>query len=650
MRRSLKIVLLFVFCSAFIARANQPVFEIDHTKEGLNIEQFISSYKDDNNLTIATISKLNDDAFTPFSWQKVPNDSMAYWLKIVMHNNSGKDDAFIIGTSYFDFLTCYTNNNGTWNVQYAGNNFSNDNKSILFGSNSYFEIELKQNETQTVYFLATNENKLLHQYSPLPFSVYSRPYLLNQQENQKKFNYFFLGAILIMTLYNLALFVQLRTKMYSLYVLNNLVIILFVLAQTGMLSAFLFSTFKYHEHLILILGNIAFIFYVLFSKEVLNLKNHQPKLDKVLKYMLLVWPLPLLFVFANQPLIAVGIGGVGALVVYTLIIRASIRAIKSGNNSAKYFLIGNIFYYTGIVISILQIGFILPPVMVGLTAINYVEIGSIIELSLFSLMLGYQINEMRQELVNKELEKEKLIRLEEQRLAHFIVAKNEELEQKVKRRTESLERSNEENKQMLLEKEILLKEIHHRVKNNLQLTASLLNLQSKKTDNKEIKRILNDGQMRLKSMSLIHQNLYQNNTFSQINLENYLQQLIRAISFSFDQKEKPITINLNADVNMKLDNAIPVGLIANELITNAYKHAFEGRDSGVIDISITRIESNDYCMEVRDNGVGMDLKLIKNKTLGVSLVEMLTTQMGGKLEVGIENGTWFKITFPEHIE
>ena len=197
-------------------------------------------------------------------------------------------------------------------------------------------------------------------------------------------------------------------------------------------------------------------------------------------------------------------------------------------------------------------------------------------------------------------------------------------------------------RQSLKEKEILLREVHHRVKNNLQIIVSLLNLQAKKIMNEEALNQCNEAKRRIYSMALVHEKLYQSEDLASIEFGNY----IRTISSELTREMESITLEQDLDkVYLGIDIAIPCGLIINELITNAVKHAFpDGR--GTISIML-KVEKNEYRLTVRDDGIGLsiDIDVAATDSLGLQLVNILTEQIDGRLEVEREGGTAFTITF-----
>lgn len=206
----------------------------------------------------------------------------------------------------------------------------------------------------------------------------------------------------------------------------------------------------------------------------------------------------------------------------------------------------------------------------------------------------------------------------------------------------------ERENQNLKEKETLLREIHHRVKNNLQLIVSLLNLQSGAVNDPETKTALIESQYRVKSMALIHQLLCQSNMLSKVDFSAYLNQMIHSLQSTYMKPGRNIRCNVSAeDIEFDIETAIPLGLIINELVTNAFKYAFNGSNEGRIDITVMKPLVNQYLIEVSDNGSGMpeNFHLEKTKTLGHKLVNLLTRQIDGKISYHRNKGTVFRISF-----
>jgi two-component sensor histidine kinase len=200
------------------------------------------------------------------------------------------------------------------------------------------------------------------------------------------------------------------------------------------------------------------------------------------------------------------------------------------------------------------------------------------------------------------------------------------------------------------EKETLLREIHHRVKNNLQIISSMLNLQGNYLTDKKAILAISESMGRVKSMALIHQMLYQHERFSSIDMHEYIVQLSHAISSSFESQKKDIRLIFNLErLMIDIDTAIPIGLIVNELITNAFKYAFINHSGGTIDIALNKIEEDTFCLKIADNGIGIkNANAQKNtNTFGLNMVDVLTRQIKGKLIRDNKIGTSYLLKFKE---
>lgn len=206
-------------------------------------------------------------------------------------------------------------------------------------------------------------------------------------------------------------------------------------------------------------------------------------------------------------------------------------------------------------------------------------------------------------------------------------------------------RAKNEIKNSLQEKELLLREVHHRVKNNLQIISSLLNLQSGYVKNKDDLELFKDSLSRIKSMAFIHEQIYQSSNFINIEFSEYVQNLMTYLLYYYTPDHESIKLNINVeDVFMDLNTSIPCGLIINELVTNSLKHAFHGKP-GEICIDLHSIDDNQYMLTVADNGTGFPESFdFKNtETLGLQLVNSLVKQFDGTIELDSSNGTKFKI-------
>ncbi|UOK41871.1 MULTISPECIES: sensor histidine kinase [Flavobacterium] len=221
-------------------------------------------------------------------------------------------------------------------------------------------------------------------------------------------------------------------------------------------------------------------------------------------------------------------------------------------------------------------------------------------------------------------------------------------QKEIQQKNDEISAKNETIKESLAEKEMLLKEIHHRVKNNLQIISGILELQNLNIIDENAKVILKEGQSRIQSIALIHKTLYQSENFSKVPFQNYLSELIQAIQSAFHNNTK-INIDVEAnEIELGINTAIPLSLIINEIMTNCFKHAFKNRENGNIKINLTK-ENDIYKLIVKDDGIGLseDFNPKKLQSIGFDLIIGLTRQLEGNFDWKNNNGTTIIITFKD---
>jgi two-component sensor histidine kinase len=200
----------------------------------------------------------------------------------------------------------------------------------------------------------------------------------------------------------------------------------------------------------------------------------------------------------------------------------------------------------------------------------------------------------------------------------------------------------------LREKEQLLKEVHHRVKNNLQIVSSLLNLQSENITDEKYLGLIKESQNRINSMALVHEMLYKSKDLSKIELKQYIEKLCSSVNMSYSSPEKAIIFdyNIESGIFLAIDMMIPIGLMLNEILSNSFKYAFPEKKKGVISIELTR-SKNEIKMKVFDNGIGLkkNFDIKKTGSLGMQLVQMLGDQIDAGVSVSSDKGTRYEISF-----
>jgi len=211
-------------------------------------------------------------------------------------------------------------------------------------------------------------------------------------------------------------------------------------------------------------------------------------------------------------------------------------------------------------------------------------------------------------------------------------------------------RAEQQLKDSLEEKDLLLKEVHHQVKNNLQVISSIFSLQSQAIADPQALAIFEESQNRISSMALIHEKLYQSEGLANIDFADYIRDLASHLLASYNVNPDRVATDLRIDnIHLTLDSAIPCGLLINELVSNSLKHAFPGDRGGHISIELGAIAPGTLRLQVTDDGVGLPegLDLAQTNSLGMCLIDSLTRQLAGTLEVANTPGACLRVTFPQ---
>lgn len=231
----------------------------------------------------------------------------------------------------------------------------------------------------------------------------------------------------------------------------------------------------------------------------------------------------------------------------------------------------------------------------------------------------------------------------------YLIFKSKKQNQYLKLQEEKTNKANMQLEAALQEKELLLKEIHHRVKNNLQIVVGLLELQSNRVDAEPVKKALLESISRVRSMSLVHQKLYMGNDLGKVDVKDYISSLIREIEFSNNKGTHKLGKELVfPELVFDIDTIIPVGLIITELLTNSFKYAFS-QNGPFLSIEIQFVENGKYLLIYQDNGPGLpeNFEIAKSRSLGMRLVQQLSRQLNGEIKYIYENGAKFLVTFED---
>jgi PAS domain S-box-containing protein len=244
--------------------------------------------------------------------------------------------------------------------------------------------------------------------------------------------------------------------------------------------------------------------------------------------------------------------------------------------------------------------------------------------------------------INIDVTARKIAEREREDLLGQLGSLNAELEDRVRDRTSQLTAA-------LKEREVLLQEVHHRVKNNLQIISSLINLQMRKVKDIDNRSGLEECRRRVEAIALIHEQLYQAKDYAQVPFSDYVKRLVANVFHATSMSHPAVTLGIDVEaIALPVDKAIPCGLILNELITNALKHAFPGGRAGSIHIALRQTAGDEVILAVRDDGVGTPENIAPSAaaSLGMKLIERLVSQIHGRLDVVHQDGMTFRVTFP----
>lgn len=379
--------------------AAQSPIQFDNENYSLNIEDKMQY------LLSSTTSKITDirgREFEDLISSKNLKSNHCYWLKFKLVTTNNSNSKFCLSVSKFRNINLYKNDSL---ISKGGLGFPISDREINYKSESILEFEQKLNSTETYYIKIDSNSLDPFEYESIPFSLSTQKEVVKQGEKSRYYLLFFLGGIILMTLYNLALYWQIKESHYLYFVFHNLMILIFVLTQSGWLETYLIDHYKYHETLILVVGNFSMITYLLFATSILDFKKHNKKFYTFIMNFIWIWPLFLIPIFFGYQLISLAIGSILSIAVYNLVLIQTIKAIKRGSISAKYYLAGNVFLYLGTIFSVLMINNVLPNHILGFSPMEFVELGNLLELTLFSLTLGAAIQEMQQRLTTSNLQR-----------------------------------------------------------------------------------------------------------------------------------------------------------------------------------------------------------------------------------------------------
>lgn len=535
------------------------------------------------------------------------------WIKFTLHNI---ENEAILKIIEFD-------NPLVTNINFYENNNLKESEGLLNKSierksvNPVFHIKLEKDETKTYYIEASSKKTSLS----LKLNLYSYEAFYKQEIIQQIILSLFFGGMIVLALYNLSIYFMIKDISYFYYVGYIITLVFHHLLYVGFANLYLFDSafMEYVVRYAAIFIALPVLFLALFSKSFLQI-NQYPKINFILNILIaLLVSSVILFIFTNylEPY-----RNVISILVMLYLFFITFYAFLKRNEQAKLILFGwTAILFAGSLMYLSSSGIIED----DLSSYYIIEIAFILEALVFSIALANRIKRLQD-----EKEKMQLSLITEQK-------ENEaRLNKIVSNKTNNLIVA-------LEEKEILLKELNHRVKNNMQTIISLIRLQNDEINDSKINILLTTIQNRISAMSHLHELLYQKDTITFVDANEYFEKIISEIQQSF---EHDIDVIYDINCNLSSESAIYCGLILNELLTNSFKHAFDKNKTGIVNISFFG-KNKEYKLVYSDNGKGYNPN-IKKSSLGLTLIETLAKkQLKAEMNISTNEGVKVKLRWKE---
>jgi len=589
---------------------------IDKKQNELNNFAIDYYHDEDKNLTFNEILKQNfkEKINNKFTFSYLKGNS---WLKFEITNKTNKDKLFLhMVEPYFEVLDFYEKKENIWTKKPSGR-FVELSSRDMYDISPVWVLNIKSNATKTFYV------RIYSKFSQFgEFTIYTKKASIVKYRLLINSLYiFFFGSLFIMIIFNTFLFVTLKDKMYFYYVGYLISFSAFILGFSG-LHVYLGLSSLYTMITIASIPSLI-VFLILFSISFLDIKKKLTNIYKILKLLIVLNLFVMVMSYIDFDLWYPKLTILGSIT-YMVLLYMAIRSWIIGHNQAKYYLIAMSIYISSVLLMSFMINGILENNHFTRYAFLY---GSFIEITVFSLLLAHRFYDIQNEKITIQKE--------------LIEMKNENenfLEKEIDSRTKKIE-------SLLKDKEILLKEVYHRVKNNFQLIVSMLVLEKNRYETDKEKENFSLLINRIKSMSTVHQSLYDLDTISKINSYEYISKISEDVKRIYITKDIQIIENIEL-LDIQVEYAIPLGIIINEVLTNAIKHNLEMDKKLIITIGFKSIGGKIELI-IKDNGKGFEYDKSKHKQkLGINLIEQFSKKLpNSSFEYKNNFGCIFRLIF-----
>ena len=544
----------------------------------------LSYFEDKNSLKIEEI-KEQDFRIIQDDYINKGFNFNTFWIRLKVRNNSERPikKIFHIDNPTLDFLEFYEDEKLKIITGDHAKNINRDIRDIYFA----FNLKIDPNEEKVYYIKIQTTNAFV-----LKFYVDSVDEYLKKSDIKKMFLLFYFGFIASIIIYNIFLLFALKERSYLFYILFQFVTLFLLLSSSGLGYYLLWQdSYELNEFVLKIFDDFAILLGVLFTQSFLNVKRNFPKINRVINYTILIILYVMLTPWEYHYLLVKPVM-IGAIL---LIFVVAIFAIYKKVPSAKLFLIGWMLLILGAIATLLKNFGVLETNFLTTWAIY---VGSMFEAIIFSIALAKRIETLKQD-------KERLLHISKESLNREVYRKTKHLDEALK------------------QKEVLLKEIHHRVKNNLQIISSFVTISSLKEKSRDSKDRYEALNQRIQAISLLHDFFYEQENIDKIDTKKYITNIVNNLNIAYNTKNKKIEFDYNIiPCEIEFEKLVLVALIINELVTNSFKYAFRKEEYPKIKISFFR-RVNYYYLVTRDNGIGFEYDLNKLDSMGLKIVHRL---------------------------
>lgn len=559
-------------------------------------------------------------------WTKAPTSNLnfgitqsQFWIKINLYQDVSDELLYLsVNRAVWDSLTFYYyDTTGSIHTCNFGFYFSTPQDRKL--NTPFISFNPNEIKNQEIFIKGANRYPLI-----FPISISSEGQFLKSNLTNTIFQSILIGGLLIIAIYNLFLWFMIKEISYLIYVLNILFTCIIQASLNGYFTYFDLSTSVLSFYSVRSLITLNLILSCVFSLYFIPSLNRNKLFRNAIYTVMILSIIPVLLDYSGLHYISIKLLMlVTMLTAILLMVTGYVFWLKKEVKVAMFFSLAWTLYIIALVIYVLKSN---GTISHSWFTDNFVHISKFFETALLSFALGFRYNELKKD---KEALQVKL---------------NVELEYLVAQKTESLNKA-------LEEKGILLNEVHHRVKNNLQIINSMLSIQRRRfPDN--LKQLISIVQYRIGAISLVHEQLYSDHLFSAVFAKNYLIKLTQALKKGLDNQDLKFELEISPEIVIPIEVAVPFGLMLNEIINNSIKHAFDGVKSPKIILDLKE-EENQIILKIADNGVGdqeLPTSAQPSTNLGLRIISDMARQLNADMQLKKAGGYQYNFSIPMNHE